>query len=304
MTGWPGGLTCVTSGGLTIAGNLTLGSANTSTAVNAGTGTITFSATGTGKTLTFNGKSITATTLAFSGTGGGWTFQDTFSSTAGITHTAGTVDFGTQSGSLNFLASTGATARVLTLGSGTITLTGTGSGAGLTPINVIQGGLTLNSGTSTLKVNTSNASNQTIAGGTKTFYNLWLTGTTGNVTTITSDNSYNDIRIDNTQARTVQFEQSTTHTAASITWSGLAGNLLTIKSDTNGSQWFLVAPLSSSPYLSLKDSYVTGGVQNASDSTDAGHNLNWNFTSTTSANMKVRGFFLMANQPIGSSLTA
>ncbi len=103
------------SSNINVYGSLTLGAAN----VTNFTGAITFKSTAAGKTITTNGKTITA--IAFDGVGGGWQLQDTLtiaSSGASFVLTNGTL--GTNGKTLNLTGGLNTDGGTLTLGASVI----------------------------------------------------------------------------------------------------------------------------------------------------------------------------------------
>ncbi len=264
-------LTYSGSGALSLTGNLTLNSGMTLSYA----GAITFASTATGKTITTAGKTILSV-VTFNGVGGGWTLQDTFTCTgASITLTNGSLNLGNQNVSVPIFSSSNSNTRVLTMGSGTITLTGTGTvwdtGTSL--------GMTLTANTSMINLTNSSASAKTFAGGNLTYRNLTLTsGSTGTYTisgentfnnfyftgsgtgtlTISGNNTYVDFKID-TPPHTVLFGAGKRQSVQTFTVSGTAGNLITLHSTVNGTQWFLYKSIAGNivcDYLSLKDSFA------------------------------------------------
>jgi hypothetical protein len=165
----------------------------------------------------------------------------------------------TLSGSQSYLAA-GANANTvannLTINSGSsLTLSNTAGG------NLNLGGNWTNSGTFTPNsrtVNFNGATGQTIAGNT-TFAKLTksVVGaqtflfTAGSLTTVTD----------------------------ALTLSGAAGQLLSLRSTTPGSQWLLHAPATQSVnFVDAQDSNANGSATvHAFNSTDSGNNLNWTF---------------------------
>ena len=115
-TGYTG--TIAGSSGLTISGNLVIGSGMSWSH----TGSTTFYATATGKTITSNGVSL-ATPITFNGTGGAWTLADALTTTGAVTLTAGTLSLSsyTMSTGGNFSI---ASASTFTPSTGTVTFTG------------------------------------------------------------------------------------------------------------------------------------------------------------------------------------
>jgi len=160
-------------------------------------------------------------------------------------------------GSLDVDGDVGVTGT-LTVGSGSINLTGNWSNSG-----------TFTAGTGTV---TFNGTDQTISGAT-TFYNL--TKTVTSAATLTFQNgSANKTTITNT-----------------LTLQGADGQLLSLRSNTAGSQWE-IDPQGTRTigYLDVKDSNnVAAANINAVDNncTDSGNNTKWSFSSLTSGTFYV-----------------
>ena len=258
------GSTCtVTASGLNMAGNLTLASGGTYTAV-----LPTFLASAT---ITSAGTSINSTTV--NGSGITVTLADALTISSGnpLFLTQGTftaANFNVTAGSFS---SSNSNTRTLNMGSGTWTITGSSSLAWYTATTT---GMTLNPSTSTITM--TSASTKTFNGGGLTYYNLNQGG--AGTLTISGSNTFNDIT-NTVQPNTVTFTAGTTQTVSNFSLSGTVGNLITINSATPGTQ----ATLSKSSgtinaqYLSIKDSNATGGaVWNARESTNAGNNTGWN----------------------------
>lgn len=153
---------------LTIAGSLTLSTGMTRNYI----GTITFSSTATGRTLTFNGKTM-ANGLTFDGVGGGWTFQDTLtnSTASAITLTNGTLDTNGQTVTCGSFQSNNSNTRTLTLGASTINLRNPSS---LIWDTTTTTNFTFNVGTSTINISGTYASTGTcvLAHNNLNFYNF------------------------------------------------------------------------------------------------------------------------------------
>lgn len=137
------------------------------------TGTITFSSTSTGRTVTTNGVNFEPQ-IIFSGVGGGWTLDSALTSKNLVTLSAGTLDTGNYNLTLStgngFLVTSGASTKTLNLGASTVTAYALIVTAGT------ESSLTLNSGTSTLSLYGTGAS---CSFGSKTYYDVSFTGTTG-----------------------------------------------------------------------------------------------------------------------------
>lgn len=83
-------------------------------------------------------------------------------------------------------------------------------------------------------------------------------------------------------ASTIIFEAGSTTTVTTFSLSGTAGNLVTIKSSVQGTQYTLTKSSGTvtASYLSIEDSNATGGAYwDAADGTNinAGDNTGWNF---------------------------
>lgn len=151
------------------------------------TGVLTFNATTTGKTITTNGVSISAS-IIFNGVGGAWTLGSalTFSSTNSITVTNGTFDTGNYNFTGGSIQSNNANTRSITLGSSTLALS-----SSIPIVFTTSTNLTFSAGTS--QINCSSTS-PTFAGGGQTFYNVSFTGTNINGA-VTGANTFNTLSI-------------------------------------------------------------------------------------------------------------
>lgn len=83
-------------------------------------------------------------------------------------------------------------------------------------------------------------------------------------------------------ATTITFEAGSTTTITSFNISGQAGQLVTLKSSSPGTQYTLTKSSGTvtASYVSLEDSNATGGAYwDATDGTNinAGNNTGWNF---------------------------
>jgi hypothetical protein len=115
-TGFTG--TLAGSAALSVAGNFTLSTGMTRTY----TGALSFTSTSIGRTLTFNGKT-TASTVDFTGTGGGWTVQDAWDNgTSNITVTRATFNTNNQAITCGTFTSSNTNTRSVTLGTSTMTI--------------------------------------------------------------------------------------------------------------------------------------------------------------------------------------
>lgn len=139
----------------------------------------------------------------------------------------------------------------LALSTHTLTLAGSGT--------VWNGGGTISPGTSTIKLTDATSTAKTFAGANLIYYNFQITGSGTGTYTITGSNQFNNFTID-TPPHTVMFQAGSTQTHLNnFAATGSAGNLITLKSTSNGFQWFLrksTAGTVSCDYLSLQDSNV------------------------------------------------
>lgn len=183
----------------------------------------------------------------------------------------GTLLLGSGTAKFSKLDSVGASSAI-NFGSGTLELTGTGT-------TTINAGCTITAGTGTLKVTNSSSSSKTLALAGKTYNNLWLAhGSTGTVT-ISGSNTFNDYKITSTTGA-VLHTAGTTQTVSSIDWNGTAGNLVTVRSTSNGSAWNISKSGGTVTVnnCSIRDSAAAGGATFIADnSTDVSGNSGWIF---------------------------
>jgi len=184
------------------------------------TGTTTQTATTNNVTLDFPISKTAASTLTL---GSSLTLGSTrnFSVSAG-TFTAGVYSITAGSFSL--------TAGTINMGSGTWTAATTGTSWSVT-------GPTINAETSTIVLSENTTAAKTFAGGSKTYYNLQIGGVTANAIatyTITGTNTFNIISSTKTVASTITIPVSVTTTVAGWTANGSLGNLIIVKTPTNG----------------------------------------------------------------------
>lgn len=253
--------TFTASSGISIYGGLTL-SASMTLAVNGVF--IIFAATtdngGAGWPITTNGKALpngSANNYAFSGTGGKWVFQDaiTFGNAATISHTAGTLNFNSQTVTALAFTSSTAAARTLTLGSSAITLTGpnpwnVGGTAPTVTANTAVVTFTGNTGAMTMGSTNYNGVSMVFTGitaiggpiftGNFTVGNLTFTGTANKATEAT-------------------FAGSVTCTTSFIVNGNSAENRFWVKANTPGTAITISAPSTTLTNVDFMDIIGTGG---------------------------------------------
>jgi hypothetical protein len=227
-------------------------------------------------TLTANGATIGTLGAA----GGTMTLASDVSATNGIQLLDNSANF--NANNFNVTASTftnGSPSVIITMGSGTWTLTGTGTvwspGAG-----------TIVAGTSTIKLTNNSSSLKTFSGtsgSANTYNNFWNATLGSGVCNITSNSTFNNIKI---SAGAIQsFAAGTTQTLTTLTADG-TGSAITIKSDTSGS----IATLAKSgggtvnvEYCNIKDITASpASTFRARNSVDQGNNTNWTFVPANS----------------------
>jgi hypothetical protein len=148
-----------------------------------------FKSTSSGKTITTNGVTLTATNLLFDGVGGAWSLASALTTSTNNTITLNNGTFDTDSTS-NYSLTTGAIivstgVKTLNLNASSVTVAGSSSMA----INDTTN-LTFNAGTSTI---TCSAASPTFNGGSQTFYNVTFSSTVSGTTTLNGSNTYNDL---------------------------------------------------------------------------------------------------------------
>jgi len=268
-TGFIGGLTG--SANITVSGSVTLVAGMTITY----SGTLTINGTGT---LTTAGKTLGSITI--NGSGITVTLGDAINVTragATLTITQGTFSTANFSVSAVNVNSNNSNTRTINMGSSNWAVSGSWTFTTIT-------NLTLNAGTSTIGMNGSSA--KSFIGGGGTYYNL-NQGGPGQLQ-ISGSNTFNNITNNTFQDYTIVFAAGTTQTVSNFGLSASSGFLVTIKSDTPGSQFTLskASGTINADFLSIQDSNATGGATwNALAScVNAGNNSGWIFPSSASAN--------------------
>lgn len=168
-------------------GSLTLPATNLTWSPTSGAA-LNFKATTTGKTLTTNGVSLVATTVAFDGVGGAWTLGSALTTTSTITVTNGTFSTSASNYALTITAllSSNSNTRTITLNASTVTLSLSG-----TCVNFgTSTNLTFNANTSTI---TCSGASPTFTGGGLTYYNVTFSSAASGTTTITGVNTFNNL---------------------------------------------------------------------------------------------------------------
>ncbi|HYR75689.1 MAG TPA: Calx-beta domain-containing protein [Pyrinomonadaceae bacterium] len=298
--------------GTTTFGTVTINGTNT---VNAGSHNFTVGGSSFGVTGTFNGGTGTVSfnaTTSLSGAGN-FNFNNlTIGGTGNLTSTTGTINVsGNWSNSGSFSHNNGTvtlngnnnTQGLLgtnTFNNLTINHTGTGAVTAATSVLTVNGLLRVqsgsftsatqyhdvqidNGGTLALSGPISVNGNWTMnAGGifTPGTNNVTFNGATGQ--TISGDTTFYDFTKSVGSAQQFNFTAgSSTTVTHSLTFTGVSGQLLTLRSTLTGTQWNLNAPTTQSvSFVDVKDSNAnSGNTVRASNSVDSGNNLNWSFSA-------------------------
>ena len=210
-----------TSPSLTVSGSMSLVAGT----VWSSTGDVTFSSTTTGRTVTTNGVTISAS-VTFSGVGGGWTLGSAFSVAGFLSIINGTFDTSSASSySVNagIFNASGSNTRTVNLNASTVTIPGNSNSA----LAIITStNLTFNAGTSQIILSGTPSAGIFVQSGL-TFYNVSFTATSsGSSCPITGSSTFNNFAVTATSAagtKTVTFNaQQTINGTLSTT--GTAGS--------------------------------------------------------------------------------
>jgi hypothetical protein len=211
-----------------IYGNLVFSSGMTLTA---GTNALTFSATSSTQQVTTNNKTLDFP-VTHNGVGGTVRLEDnlTMGSTRTYTLTNGTLNVNSRTLTAGIFSSSNSNTRNLNLGTnGKIAVNGGGWTATVT-------GFTF-SGTGTISMDLATA--KTFAGGGGVYPYTLNQGGAGTLT-ITGANTFSNITNTNATASQITFPASTTTTVTNFNVSGTAGNLVSLRSSTNGTRYTLL----------------------------------------------------------------
>ena len=252
---------------LAVSGSFTLGLLSTWSA----TGTITFNATGTGKTITTTGTSLSCS-VTFNGSGGGWTLQDNISSSNNtLTLSTGTLDTNGKTVTVSSFTVGGAGTKTLTLGASTITVGSNG-------VNFSGSNLTFNANTSTFSVN-GGLSNTF---GTLTFNNFTITRATASQLTVSGSDTFANFtwNAGANKTSTLSFSGNPTTTSTFTVSGNSAINRLLVFSSVLGTTRTITAAAVSLTNVDFQD--ITGAGAATWSGTSVGNALgNSNITFTT-----------------------
>ena len=263
--------------GLTVSGSLFFPASNFTRTYS---GVTTFNATTTGKTINFNGITL-SNNATFDGLGGGWTLASSLTTSSLIILYKGSLNTAGYSVSCQAFRSDDVGTRALTLGATTWTVTSTFSGD-LAWYVVDSGGyMTVSRGTSTISL--TGSVRQDFYGAGKTWGTINLGGS-GGVHLLENAGTYANVTNSITPAY-ISFPSGYTNYFENFSVSGTSGNLVSIYSDFPPA----VSTLSkvgggviSLNYLSVTNLTATGSGATwyaGANSTNGGNNTGWIFGS-------------------------
>lgn len=210
-------------------------------------------------------------------------FQDAFTCSSNITHTAGGINANNFNVTLAYFTSANTNTRSITMGSGLWTLTGTtGWDTSITT------GLTLTKGTANILYSNNTTTARSFKGGGLTYNKLTLGGDTStSTTTFTGSNTFSELASTKTVAHTLLFTAGTTTTVGAFTITGTSGNVVTIGSVTAATHTLVKTGVGNVVVDYASISYSTASPIStwyAPNSTDGGNNTGWIFASPPSGN--------------------
>jgi fibronectin-binding autotransporter adhesin len=250
---FPASSTWVSSGTISIYGNLSL---NAATTIGTAPTSLTFAASSGSKTINTGGLTIDSpvTIGPVGGSTATWTLQSTLTlgATRTLTLQSGTLNTGDFAIAINAFSSSGSLTRSIVGGTSNWTVSGASWTAGATNFSY--------SGTGTISM--TSASPKTFSGGSNTYPTLNNGG--AGALTISGSNTFANLT-NTVQPTTFTFTSGTTTTFTSFSIAGTAGNLVTL------------GATSASQALLQKSSAWNVGL----NSVDAGNNTGLSFTGTT-----------------------
>jgi len=267
----------ITNGQIYLNGSLTLISAMTFTP----TISPRFCGRGSTNTLTMAGKTFTAS-LTLEMPGGTLSLVDNFLSSAAVTLNSGTLTVLANFTALSFSSSNTFT-RAINMGAGSWTLTGTGT---VWNTNTAGVAMTMDAQTSTVVISDTSSATKSVTQGSQILYAVTVIGGGGGITSFGSNFRVTNFNCNPTASTILQFANAGNAITVTGDWNvnGIAGTLLVITSTVAASQFTFTkaSGLVSSRYVSIRDSVATGGAYfQAVNSTDAGNNSGWNFTTAS-----------------------
>lgn len=266
-------------------GSLRLSTGMTYTKSSTTSSTISMVSTTTGNTVTTNGKVLGG--ITFNGAGGGWTLQDTLNANGSVstvvTLTAGTLITNNQTINCGRFDSSGASTRVLTLGSSTVNCSGTSTAWNMGT----SGGITFTQSGSTINFTNTASTAREFRSGSLSYGAVSFTGGNAGVCTISavSGCTFTALTLGaGSGGSTYTFTKSVTFTCTTLNATGSSGNVITIN-DTSGTHAIFTISVASGTvscdWLNIVDCTAAGSTPfyAGANSTDSGHNTLWTFTA-------------------------
>lgn len=232
----------------------------------------------TNQSFTTNGVSLSGH-IKKDNSSGTLTFQDNISTTGRLEIVKGTVNTNSKTCSFSYIViSSSANPSALTCGSSSITLT---SSSGI-DFETNGSNFTFTCGTSTIHL-TSTSSSTKFYGNGKTFYNVYFDGTTGGGT-ISGSNTFTELKLSPSTAKTYKFTDGTTQTVTTFTATGSPGKNITLTGTSTGG-WTISKSSGtvSCDYLNIQYSTATGGATWSAGyySVNRGSNSGWTFKAAS-----------------------
>ena len=174
----------------------------------------------------------------------------------------------------------------ITFGTGTLTL----SGSYTTTVWTANAGSVINGAGSGGMIDITDAtSGNTLvfAGAGKSYPTLRHRSAGSSALSITGNNTFATLDLECTTARTITSPAGGTQTiTGTLTLLGAAGQLLSLRSSSTGTKWYINAATTSAQYCDVKDSTATGTgtpIDNSTGGVDSGNNIGWLFSAGGSA---------------------
>jgi len=236
-----------------------------------------------GLTIASNGVTI-GTAIQIGNPGSTYTIQDDLvldlSNNLQLQFNHGTFDANNKNVTFARSAVNGSNTRTIAMGSGTWTIGGTGT--------VWQQGTNVTiTGNPTILITDTTATAKTFAGNSYTYGTLRHTATGSAALTITGNNTFANLDLECTTARTITFPAGGSQTVTgTFTALGAAGQLLSLRSSSTGTKWYINAATTSAQYCDVKDSTASGTgtpIDNSTGGVDSGNNIGWLFSAGGSA---------------------
>ncbi len=208
-------------------------------------------------TFNLNMNNLSLAGITFFNPGATVNLTGQINSTANITFSGGTLNFGSSSHTSTTFSSSSGT-RVLDLQSCTLTLNGTSSVWAIT-----TSGLTFSAGTSEIVVNNATATAKSFTGAGLTYNKLTFSGAGSGALTISGNNTFDILKVDSSSlAKTLTLTASSVQTiTTNLDAVGTSGKVITINSTTATNASFSKSTGSViCDYLALSDNTATGGA--------------------------------------------